>query len=368
MSSPRVLAALSGGVDSSVAALLLQRQGYEVVGAFLRNGVAAPAGRAAARQGCCSETDARDAALVADRLGIPFHSIDMVEEFERIQADFVAAYAAGRTPNPCARCNQTIKFGALGRIAEAVGARWLATGHYARLERRGGRTLLRRGADPVKDQSYVLFAVGEELLGRTLLPVGALSKDQTRALAEEAGLRTAGKPDSQEICFVPTGDYRDVLRNRGGLGRAGRILDLDGRELGRHEGYMGFTRGQRRGLGISAGRPLYVLDIRPETGDVIVGPIEAAGCTEAVVGEFRTYGCDLGPGEAWEEVEIQYRSTPGGVAGRAERLPDGRVRVEFAAPAPSVNPGQGLAVYRGDRLLGGGWIERAVNPNVVLPV
>ncbi len=369
MPKARVLAALSGGVDSSVAALLLQRQGYEVVGAFLRNGVEAPANCGTVRQGCCSADDARDAALVADGLGIPFHSIDMAAEFVSIQEYFAGEYAAGRTPNPCAMCNREVKFGALMAIADAVGADFLATGHYARTELRDGRAWLHRGLDQRKDQSYVLFGVGEEVLRRTLLPVGGLDKAETRRLATEAGLRVASKPDSQEICFVPSGDYRDVLRERGGLGQPGRFLDPAGRELGRHDGYMGFTRGQRRGLGISSQRPLYVLDIQPETGDVIVGPREAVGCPDAQVFQFTTYGCELGPGERWEQdIEVQYRSTPGGEPATVEGLGGGRALVRFLEPAASVNPGQGLAVYRGSRMLGGGWIERASYPAVRLPV
>ncbi len=368
MSRPRVLAALSGGVDSSVAALLLQQQGFEVVGAFLRNGVEAPPGACSPRQGCCSAEDARDAALVADSLGIPFHSIDMAEEFRAIQGYFVDEYARGRTPNPCAMCNRDVKFGALLRVADAVGAEFLATGHYARTRREGGRVQLLRGRDPRKDQSYVLFSVGEEVLRRTLLPIGDLDKSRTRSMAEAAGLRVASKPDSQEICFVPTGDYRDVLRARGGLGTAGRFVDVEGRELGRHDGYMGFTRGQRRGLGLSADRPLYVIDIDPASGDVVVGPREAVGSPEAVVTAFQGYGTELGPGERWEEVEVQYRSTPGGEPADVEGLEDGRLLVRFREPVASVNPGQGLAVYRGERMLGGGWIESARFPALERPV
>ena len=368
MKKARVLAALSGGVDSSVAALLLQRQGYEVVGAFLRNGVAAPEPSCGPHHGCCSAEDARDAALVADSLGIPFHSLDMAEEFTGIQDYFAAEYGDGRTPNPCAVCNRDVKFGALARIADAVGADFLATGHYAQTRLEGGRAQLVRGRDAHKDQSYVLFSIGEEVLARTLLPVGDLDKDRTRALAAEAGLRVAAKPDSQEICFVPTGDYRDVLRGRGGLGEPGRFLDAAGRELGRHDGYMGFTRGQRRGLGISHHEPLYVLDILPESGDVIVGPREAVGCLEVEVSGFTTYGCDLAEGERWEDVEVQYRSSPGGEAAAVEGRGGQRALIRFTDPAESVNPGQGLAVYRGRRMLGGGWIERASFSGVRLPV
>ncbi|MAW59691.1 MAG: tRNA 2-thiouridine(34) synthase MnmA [Planctomycetes bacterium] len=359
MSSERVLVALSGGVDSSVAALLLAQQGYEVVGCFLRNGISRPAGSCSTKQGCCSAEDARDAALVADQLGIPYHAVDMHEEFASVQNYFHDEYAAGRTPNPCAVCNRDIKFGALADFADAIGAQWIATGHYAQIRQGEQGPELLRGADAHKDQSYVLFPVAPSILARTLLPVGGLQKSETRRIAEEAGLPVFGKPDSQEICFVPSGDYRDVLRKRGGLGKPGRIVDLDGKERARHEGYMGFTRGQRRGLGFAATEPMYVVDIRPDTGDVIVGPRAATGCAVATVAEFRGFGCSLAEGEVWDEVTVQYRSSPGGVPARVEGLGKQRVRIEFARPAESVTPGQGLAVYRGDRLLGGGWLHEA---------
>ncbi|TAH38552.1 MAG: tRNA 2-thiouridine(34) synthase MnmA [Planctomycetota bacterium] len=358
MNSVRVLAALSGGVDSSVAALLLRRQGYDLVGVFLRNGVEAPPGACRPHQGCCSVDDARDAALVADRLGIPFHALDMQAEFGAIQDYFVSEYRRGRTPNPCAVCNRDIKFGALLRFADAVGAAYVATGHYARVQATPQGAALLRSLDRRKDQSYVLFPVGPQALSRTLLPVGGMEKAQTRALAQAANLPVFGKPDSQEICFVPTGDYRDLLRSRGGLGRPGRFLDPDGRVLGEHDGHMGYTRGQRRGLGIAAAAPLYVLDVDAESGDVVVGPRAFTGAEAAEVEGFATFAAELAPGAAWDDVEIQYRSAPGGVAGRVQCLAPGRVRVNFARPAASVNPGQGLAVYRGERLLGGGWIEQ----------
>ncbi|MCH2102285.1 MAG: tRNA 2-thiouridine(34) synthase MnmA [Planctomycetes bacterium] len=359
MTSKRVLVALSGGVDSSVAALLLKRQGYEVVGCFLRNGISRPAGSCSTKQGCCSAEDARDAALVADQLEIPYHALDMHEEFASVQDYFASEYQAGRTPNPCAVCNRDIKFGALANFADAIGARWIATGHYARIRQGQHGPELLRGVDPHKDQSYVLFPVAPDILSRTLLPIGELQKPETRRIAEEAGLPVFGKPDSQEICFVPTGDYRDVLRKRGGLGKSGRILDLDGIERARHDGYMGFTRGQRRGLGFAATEPMYVVDVRPESGDVIVGPRATTGCAVATATEFRSFGCTLEPGSSWEDVTVQYRSSPGGVPARVKAEVNGWIRIDFASPAPSVTPGQGLAVYRDERLLGGGWLHEA---------
>ena len=359
MSSERVLVALSGGVDSSVAALLLKQAGYEVLGCFLRNGVERPPGSCTTKQGCCSAEDARDAALVADQLGIPYHALDMNEEFNAVQDYFHEEYRAGRTPNPCAVCNRDIKFGALADFADAIGAQWIATGHYARIQHAKHGPELLRGADPKKDQSYVLFPVAPAILSRTLLPIGEMQKSETRAMAEAAGLPVFGKPDSQEICFVPTGDYRDVLRKRGGLGKPGRIVDLQGVERARHDGYMGFTRGQRRGLGFAATEPMYVVDIRPETGDVIVGPRPSTGCAIATVTDFRGFGCSIAPGETWLDVSVQYRSSPGGTPATVTGLEDNQIRVVFDRPAESVTPGQGLAIYRGERLLGGGWLHQA---------
>lgn len=203
----------------------------------------------------------------------------------------------------------------------------------------------------------MLFPVAPEVLSKTLLPVGGMRKTEVRALAEKAGLPVFAKPDSVEICFVPSGDYRDLLRERGGLGKPGRVVDLDGNTLATHDGHMGFTRGQRRGLGFASTQPMYVLDIDIDRGDVLVGPRGATGCSAAVVRDFGTFGCTLTPGERLEDIVVQFRSSPGGQQGTAKVLNDGRIAVQFREPAQSVNPGQGLAIYRGQRLLGGGWIE-----------
>jgi tRNA-specific 2-thiouridylase len=359
MSTERVLVALSGGVDSSVAALLLQQQGYDVVGVFLRNGIDKPVGGPGAKQGCCSVEDSRDAALVADQLGIPFHAVDMEGEFDQIIEDFAAEYRRGRTPNPCVSCNRDIKFGAMWKLADAVGAACLATGHYARVLHGPGGAELHRGLDPHKDQSYVLFPIGPERLARVLLPVGELEKSRTRQLAADAGLPVFDKPDSVEICFVPGGDYRELLRARGGLGIPGRIIDTSGKQLATHEGHAGFTRGQRRGLGFAGSEPMYVLDIDPVGGDILVGPRRATGCRSAELRAFHCFATSL-PDDGWQDVTAQYRSTAGGVAAEVHRDGDGKVVVEFERAADSVNPGQGLAVYREDRLLGGGWIDATV--------
>ena len=357
MSKPRVLVALSGGVDSSVAALLLQQQGYDVIGVFLRNGVDKPLGMKSSKQGCCSVEDSRDAALVADKLGIPYHAVDMEVEFAGIMDYFVDSYLQGHTPNPCIRCNRDIKFGALWKMADALGADFLATGHYAQVEVGSDGPQLHRGLDTQKDQSYVLFPLPEDRLARTLLPVGAMQKSKTRAIAEDAGLPVFGKPDSVEICFVPSGDYRDLLRSRGGLGIPGRVVDQSGKVLAQHEGHAGFTRGQRRGLGFASTEAMYVLDINPDNGDVLVGPRRETGCTGAIVDSFHTFGCRFEEDEQWENVTVQFRSTAGGIPADVKRLANDKIQVSFHGQAASVNPGQGLAVYQGDRLLGGGWVS-----------
>ena len=359
MSRPRVLAARSGGVDSSVAALLLREQRYDVVGVFLRNGVEKPAQACDLKQGCCSEEDALDAARVADRLGIPFHAVDMQSEFRGVIENFVTEYAAGRTPNPCAICNRDIKFGALARFAEMLGATKLATGHYAQLREGPEGIELWRGADPRKDQSYVLFPVGPDVLTRTLLPIGGMEKSRVRAIARDAGLPVFAKPDSVEICFVPTGDYRDLLRARGGLGQPGRIVHTDGRVLGEHDGHMGFTRGQRRGLGVTGATPLYVVDVDAVSGEVRVGPRADTGCDEAEVRDFHVFGALPEFAAQNPAFGVQYRSTPGATPAEVALTAPDRLRVRFRGGAPSVTPGQGLAVYAGDRLIGGGWIETA---------
>ena len=357
MSTERVLVALSGGVDSSVAALLLQQQGYDVIGVFLRNGIDKPSSSQNNKQGCCSVEDSRDAALVADKLGIPFHAVDMEGEFEGIMDYFAAEYRAGHTPNPCVICNRDIKFGAMWKLADALGAHHLATGHYARVVQGEHGAELHRGLDAHKDQSYVLFPIGPERLGRVLLPVGELQKSRTREIAHEAGMPVFDKPDSVEICFVPSGDYRELLRERGGLGIPGNIVDRGGQVLAQHDGHAGFTRGQRRGLGFAWQHPMYVLDINPHNGDVLVGPRESTGCRSALVGGFQTFAYSLPKNQQWLPIVAQFRSNPGGVEAQMRGLENGQIEVRFQQPADSVNPGQGLAVYLGERLLGGGWIE-----------
>lgn len=350
-----VVVAMSGGVDSSVAALLLRQEGHELIGLFMRNGVKVDEAEGA-KKACCSVSDARDARMVAAGLGIPFQAVDLAREFGAIVRYFLDEYARGRTPNPCAVCNRDLKFDRLLACADDLGARTVATGHYARARVRDGRVQVLRGVDRAKDQSYQLFCVAERHLARARFPVGELQKPRVRALAAAAGLRTAAKRDSQEICFVPGNDYRRLLAERGAPLHAGELVDTGGRVLGRHAGTEHFTIGQRRGHGVSAPEPLYVVDLRPETGTVVLGSRDecrADGCT---VAEPNWIGFDP-PAAGFEaEVQLRYHHRP---VRAAVTLEGGSAQVEFAEPQMAVTPGQGAAFYDGERLLGGGWIERA---------
>ncbi len=341
----RTLVAMSGGVDSSVAALLLKRAGHDCIGVFLRTG----AQTESPSRGCCSVEDARDARLVADRLGIPFYALDAKQEFSRIIDYFVEEYARGRTPNPCAVCNQWLKFGELFEIARELGAEAVATGHYARIE--GGHIM--RGVDRGKDQSYFLFGIGTEALARTRFPVGHLPKDEVRQLAEEAGLPVFGKPDSQEICFVPGNDYRNVLRERAPETlRPGPIVDEAGKTVGEHGGVAGFTIGQRRGLGVALGYPAYVTDLDVERRTVTLGPKESLLKTSFRAELVAWYG-PRPTAELACAAQIRYRHRPVDcrLLVRGEQM-----EVSLRRPVPAITPGQAAVFYDGERVLGGGWI------------
>ena len=349
----RILVAMSGGVDSSVAAVLLQREGHDVLGVFMRHGVKAQTGVRPGKQGCCSLDDAYDARRVADRLGIPFYSLNFEKEFGRIVDYFVDAYDRGTTPNPCIACNRDLKFGKLFEVADSVGADAVATGHYARVEPRGDRTALLRGLDPAKDQSYLLFPLSQSQLKRTRFPVGEHDKSRIREIAAEAGLRVAAKPDSQEICFVPDGDHRRLLRQRlGDRVREGDFLSSTGRVLGRHAGHQMFTVGQRKGLGIAFGRPMYVTAIDAERNTVVLSEEDERGsvCT---IGDVNWVSVP----EQSCEATIRIRHGHAGAPGRVEPIGEARARVTFDEPPRAVTPGQAAVFYDGDAVLGGGWIE-----------
>ncbi len=357
----RVVVAMSGGVDSSVTAALLQEQGYEVIGISLQlwdhSQGTLPEG---ATGGCCSLDDLHDARRVAEQIGIPFYTVNAEEEFRRLVVDdFVGEYFAGRTPNPCTRCNERIKFGLLLERARELGAELLATGHYARIVRdEGGRFRLLAGLDQNKDQSYFLFTLNQEQLSRTLFPVGGMTKPEVRALAERFGLRTAAKGESQEVCFIPDDDYvRFLEEERGGGLLSGAIVDLAGNELGRHHGIYRYTVGQRRGLGIAHPHPLHVLGVNVASRQVIVG---AKG--ELPRGGLLATGVNwiVPPGSETMETScrIRYRHRP--VPCRVTILPDGGAEVRFVSPEPGVTPGQAVVFYDGENVLGGGWIAGSV--------
>jgi len=361
--SARVLVAMSGGVDSSVAAAIVREQGYDVVGVAMRLAPEPERRVARTRATCCSHEDFEDARRVAERMDFPFYVVDLRAEFgARVVDNFVGEYLAGRTPNPCVMCNREIKFDRLWERARALGADYIVTGHYARIERgRDGRFHLLRAADTSKDQSYFLFSLTQAELSRTIFPLGAMTKAEVRECARALGLANADKPESQEICFVPDNDYARFVERRasGGQLRAGKILDSQGNALASHGGVHRFTVGQRRGLGVAAGEPLYVREIRPDSGDVIVGPragLNAAGLTAREVSMVDPSMREAGPLRA--EVKIRYRhpALPATVTFDSAR----RAEVRFAATGPAVTPGQACVFYRGEEVLGGGFIERAI--------
>jgi tRNA-specific 2-thiouridylase len=348
-----VLVAMSGGVDSSVAACLLREQGYEVLGAHMNlvhlDGV---------EHGCCGPAARADATEVARIAGFPFEIVDLSVAFEAtVIDDFVAELEAGRTPNPCARCNGEIKFGAFLRLADDRGIDSVATGHYVRTARDDeGMWHLLRGADRAKDQTYMLHMLGQRELAHSLFPVGAMSKAETRAHAERLGLPVAAKPDSQELCFAPAGDAGAFVRTHApALVRDGQVVDTDGRVLATHGGTFAFTVGQRRGLGVALGTPAYVVDVDPAANRIVVGPQEllarralTADRVSWIAGEPPTGG----PFEA--KVRIRYRGDDAPAV--VEPLGDAGVRVEFRTAQRAVAPGQSAVVYRGDEVLGGGRI------------
>ncbi len=361
-SHPRFVVAMSGGVDSSVAAWLLREEGLDLVGLFMRNGVHVEE-HESAKKSCCSISDARDARMVAAGLGIPFQAVDLKQEFGGIIRYFLAEYARGRTPNPCAVCNRDLKFGRLIRFARELGAEGVATGHYARLAVVDGRVEVRRGVDETKDQSYQLFCVAEDDLARTRLPLGGMQKSAVRALAGKVGLRTSAKKDSQEICFVPSNDYRNLLREHAVPLHPGDVVDTSGRKLAEHAGTELFTIGQRRGHGVSSEEPLYVVEIDPGAGRIVLGTREECGVRSIAVTEVNWIGVDApASGERRVVVQHRYRCTP---APATVSLRGSAAEVVFDEPELSVTPGQGAAFYEGDRLIGGGWIDaaqRAVAP------
>lgn len=354
---PRVVVAMSGGVDSAVAAGLLARQGYDVVGITMRLWTKEDPAAPRSQRRCCSVEDTDDARAAADALGIPHYVLNMEREFgARVVDYFVEEYARGRTPNPCLACNQHVKFDALLARAEALGADYLATGHYARIERRDGRYRLLRAADVEKDQSYVLYTLGQRELARTLFPVGTYTKPQVRALARELGLPVADKPDSADICFIPDGDYRAFLSSRLAL-EPGPIVDETGAVVGQHRGVAAYTVGQRKGLGVALGQPRYVTALDPARNTVVIGPEEDLLARRALIEDVRWVSGEPPAGPIPLDVKIRYRTEPA----RALVVPcEGGAEVRFGRPQRAVTPGQAAVFYDGDEVIGGGLIARAL--------
>ncbi|MFH0980148.1 MAG: tRNA 2-thiouridine(34) synthase MnmA [Planctomycetota bacterium] len=363
----KVVIAMSGGVDSSVAACLLAEQGYEVMGLFMRVGVEASVTDEACssgdttrgHQGCCSASDAADARFVAGQLRIPFYALNFKDDFERLIDHFADEYTHGRTPNPCVVCNDRLKFGKLVDYADAVGADYVATGHYARIGDRDGRPVLLKAVDPRKDQSYVLFGIDSAVLSRVLFPLGAMTKDQVRGEALRRGLPVHAKPDSVEICFVPDRDYARVVRQRRPEGFIpGDVVDAEGRVLGRHDGLPHYTIGQRRGLGIAAGKPIYVTRLDVGTNTVVTGAREAL-FRRALLADRVKLLVDPLQGPFAAQGKIRYLHTPADAT--VTLLGGAQMRVEFDQPQPAITPGQACVLYDGDVVLGGGWIREVLD-------
>jgi tRNA-specific 2-thiouridylase len=349
---------MSGGVDSSVAALLLHRQGWDVIGVTLKLYSLDESELPADHQGCCTLDDVEDARAICRRLGISHYVLNMEREFhDQVMDYFVAEYRRGRTPHPCIACNDKIKFSHLMARADALGAQYVATGHYARIERGPGRTTLQKGLDPSKDQSYVLFGMTQSQLDRTLLPVGGYLKDEIRQLALGADLITADKPDSQDICFIPLGDYREFLRQRSS-GTPGDIVELDGSVVGTHDGIEYFTVGQRRGLGLpkTAGEPRYVIRLEADSNRVVVGPESALYAAETWVSGVNYISGEPPADGTPVSAKIRYKSYE---AAAALHPRSGGALLRFREPQRAVTPGQAAVFYQGETLLGGGTIEPA---------
>ncbi len=345
---------MSGGVDSSVAALLLKEAGYRVIGVTMKLYNLEQADLPSYYRGCCTVDDVEDARAVCRLLGVPHYVLNVQSEFQTHVIDyFTSEYASGRTPHPCIACNDRIKFSFLMQRARALDAGFVATGHYARVERRDGEFALLKGVDGSKDQSYVLFGVGQEQLSHMLMPAGWHSKDEIRRLAHEAGFPNANKPDSQDICFIPGGNYREYLREHA-TPQAGEIVDEGGQVLRKHDGIEHFTIGQRRGLGIAGTVPMYVIGIDANAGQVMVGPEERLYSDSLWASGFSYVSGSPPPVGELVTAKIRYKSPEC----EAVLTPCGsEAELRFREPQRAVTPGQAVAIYQGEVVLGGGRIE-----------
>lgn len=352
----RVVVAMSGGVDSSVAAALLVEQGYEVIGMMMRLWSETGVGPATPTNRCCTPDQMADARRVADILGIPFYVVDVRQQFRQaIVQFFLDEHEAGKTPNPCVECNRQIRFTYLLERALAMSADFLATGHYARIENHSSGYQLRMGLDAYKDQSYVLYTLNQQQLGHILFPIGAYTKEQVREIARTRNLPVASKQESQDLCFLNDGDYRRFLQdNMIHIQQPGPILDSDGRELGRHEGLAFYTIGQRKGLGIAAAEPLFVLRKDSKINALIVGPRHELGLTELVAEDVNWIAGEAPAEPIRALIKIRYKAA--GIMGTVSPTRAGSVRVDFDEPVYGVTPGQAAVFYDHEYLIGGGLI------------
>jgi tRNA-specific 2-thiouridylase len=353
----RILVAMSGGVDSGTTAALLKREGHDVIGVTMQLWDYGDADG-----GCCSADDVRDARRVADQIGIPHYVVNYMDIFKKyIVEDFINKYLSGNTPNPCVLCNQFIKFNFLLRRAMELGADYLATGHYARIEtkKENGKFYLSKAVDKNKDQSYFLFTLTQRELSRLVFPLGSMTKEKVREIAKSMNLRVADKPDSQEVCFITGGDYREFLRSHNGLKREkGEIVDTNGNVLGHHDGVFSFTVGQRRGLGIARGKPLYVVKVEPKTNRVVVGEEKDIFRTTLIASNVTSVDEPPSSDEVIVKAKIRYRSMESEAVVRTQS--NSEALVEFKTPQRAMTPGQAVVFYEEDRVLGGGWIKEVL--------
>lgn len=353
-----VVAAMSGGVDSSVTAALLLEQGYEVIGVTMQIWDPGQTEAGGEFVGCCSLSAVDDARSVADKLGINYYVLNFRPAFQELVIDdFVTQYLSGRTPNPCVVCNRRIKFEALLDKALRLGAEFIATGHYARLEfdEQFNRYVIKKALDVHKDQTYFLYAMTQQQIAHTLMPLGGYTKEQVREMAAERGLSVAEKPESQEICFVTDNDYHSFIREHASTDiKPGPFLDLEGNVLGQHKGIPFYTIGQRRGLGLATGEKIYVIDIDPQKNAIIVGPPAALECSELLAGDNNIILYDRLDQALEVQAQIRYNSKP--APAKLFPSPGGVWRVVFDSPQKAVTPGQAVVYYQGDYLVGGGTI------------
>jgi tRNA-uridine 2-sulfurtransferase len=353
---------MSGGVDSSLTAALLVHQGYDVIGATMQIWEKTTSDADLEHRGCCSLSAVDDARRVADKIGIPYYVLNFRDMFQdKVIRYFIEEYAAGKTPNPCIACNRYLKFEEFLQRALALGADYVATGHYARtgFDEILNRYVLRKGIDDTKDQSYALYHLNQSTLRHFMMPLGDYTKKQTRQMAREFGLEVADKPDSQEICFVPDDDYKGFLEQRvPEILKPGDIVDMQGKVIGRHLGLPFYTVGQRKGLGIATGRPLYVVALRPERNEVIVGSDQDVFSSEMIAADFNYISGDILTKPMQIKAKIRYNAKESDA--QATPLPDGRVHISFSQQQRAITPGQSVVLYDGDIVLGGGTIVMVI--------